>query len=483
MKSLRIPSTLLLLSALSCTNYKYVAVPADNGAAEAYRSTASATQEEQLAKSVEQLTTNIYHSYLMGQEELEKFDAKLDREPESVLESEEYNKLLAIRTLVDHFEEEVGHLYVDLVATTALEDSTPEQKASAQVALDSIGNFFQGVTADGTELPENLKTLILGNLKERQAGLYESLKRYRDDKSITKNSEVRRIFQQNMQQLQSTRKSTQVENYEVDQTAFKAALEAESKKKSFNDLAAQVKNLSKSIKEYRTEAKAGRSTSSDVIYASTSSAGNITGNTFPRNTWALTYDDGPGATTTAQVLSNLQSRGMKATFFVLAKQAEALPTMTKALADAGMDMASHSYTHAQLTKLGAQGLDKEIVTSKKVIESKTGKTVKLFRLPYGAGVSNSTIRTKIAGQNMVHVFWNVDTLDWQDKNPQSIVNRTIKQMNATKNNAGIILFHDIHRQTVTASASIMDHLKKNNARVCTVQGVINQMNKNLASCN
>jgi len=84
---------------------------------------------------------------------------------------------------------------------------------------------------------------------------------------------------------------------------------------------------------------------------------------------------------------------------------------------------------------------------------------------------------------MLHVFWNVDTLDWQDKNPQSIFNRAVKQMSGTKNNAGVILFHDIHRQTVTASALLMDHLKKTNAKVCTVQGIINQINKDLSSCN
>jgi peptidoglycan/xylan/chitin deacetylase (PgdA/CDA1 family) len=147
-----------------------------------------------------------------------------------------------------------------------------------------------------------------------------------------------------------------------------------------------------------------------------------------------------------------------------------------------MDMASHSYTHAQLTKVGEVQLEREIGTSKKVIEKKMDSKVKLFRLPYGSGVSAGNIRSKIAQHEMIHVFWNVDTLDWQDKNPQSIMKRTLKQMEASSKNSGIVLFHDIHPQSVIASTMLMDHFNKEKLTVCTVQAVIDQINQNLATC-
>lgn len=489
MRHFQFGTSLLLLAAVSCSSYEYVSVkPQSSSTAAAYRSVASKKAiklGEDVKNDITDLTRNIFHSYLLGQVLLEKFDENLEAS-ENPLKSEEYNQLLAIRNLVDHFEEEVNELYLDLVLVTALPDYSAEQKQRAQDALVQIGNFLKGITSKGSELPENLKPLILGNITHKQTDLYEQLKAIHDGAALGAgiSAESRSIIYENMVLLRATRRlyNRELANYQVDSSVLRSAVEEESKKSSFKKYEKQVKKLAKKISAYRDEVKTGRSTSSDVFFPSTGSAGNITGNGFPRNTWSLTYDDGPGSKTTPQVLANLKARDMKATFFVLAKQAEAMPTIMRNLTEAGMDMASHSYTHPQLTKLGNQGLHKEIATSKTVIESKTGKTVKLFRLPYGAGVSNANIRSKIAGENMIHVFWNVDTLDWQDKNPRSILNRSLKQMAKTKNNSGVILFHDIHQQSVTASTLLMDHLKSTNATVCTVQGVVDQINKNLSSC-
>jgi peptidoglycan/xylan/chitin deacetylase (PgdA/CDA1 family) len=150
------------------------------------------------------------------------------------------------------------------------------------------------------------------------------------------------------------------------------------------------------------------------------------------------------------------------------------------LKNAGMDIASHSYTHAQLTKVGSAQLEREIGTSKQVIEDAVGTEVNLFRLPYGAGTNEGNVRAKIAEHKMVHVFWTVDTLDWQDKNPQSIYNRTIRQITGQK--SGVVLFHDIHSQSVTASTMLMDWFNQNNTKVCTVQGVVDQLNNKTKDC-
>lgn len=490
MKQLRFGAGLLLLTVMSCSSHQYVAYENNETfkpyVSRAIASTTMIDSPDMLSQNISQLTERIFHSYLMGQVLLEKFDAHLEKNPSKALSINEYDQLLAVRIMVDSFEEEINELYLQLVMATALPEFSDLQKVNAQMGLDTIGKFMEGITAPGKELPENLKPMILVNLTEKQTQLYEILKASMNDASITKNSEAaKKAIHSNMVLLRATRRmfNRDLQNYQVDSQVLKSVLTEESSKDSYKDYEKEIKKLSKEIKKYREEFKVGRSTSSDVFFPSTAQSGNITGNGFPANTWSLTYDDGPGGKTTPTVLANLNARGMKATFFVLAQQVEALPTITKNLTASGMDMASHSYTHANLIKLGPQGLEKEIAASKKVIEARTGTTIKLFRLPYGSGVSNANIRSKIAGLNMIHVFWNVDTLDWQDKNPQKIYARTLKQMSGTKNNAGVILFHDIHSQSVTASTMVMDHLKKINAKVCTVQGVVDQINKNLASCN
>lgn len=462
-KKLLLPIALGTL-AVACSNYKYVSLSGGGETdTEAYRSVASSEEKaEAQSEKVRFWTETIYQSHLYGQELLQRFDEKLEKNPASALDSQEYDELLAIRTLVDHTEHEMAELYVDLAKNS--------QEASAQEALGKIDEFAEGIRTNGKVIPENLQPVILGNFWDLQKEASEKLGKKSFTSTATLARSARKAFQKNIQ------------NYALDQGVFQKSLSEEADEKSYQAFKKHIQEAAKDIRKHRTESKAGRSTSSNVFYPSTGSAGNITGNGFPKNTWALTFDDGPNGGTSTEVLSNLKRKGLTASFFVLAKQAAAYPAVIKSFVDSGMEVASHSYSHPQLTKLGSSGLQKEIVTSKGVIESKSGRPVTNFRLPYGAGVSNSNIRSLIASQKMLHVFWNVDTLDWQDKNPQSIFQRAVRQMNGTKNNAGVILFHDIHRQTVTASALLMDHLNKTGAKVCTVQGIVDQINKDLGSC-
>ncbi len=485
MRYSKISCLLILTTLASCSGIQNKEV-ASHQTHSAYRHMAGMDEvlndPKLMQKKIDKLMSGIFHGYIMGQVFLKDFDQQLDKNPSKVMRSNAYNSLLAVRSYVDQFEHDVNDLYVNLVLSSAMTRFTPEQKKNADMALESIGKFMDGAKSDNSQIPENLKPLILSNLREKQTELYEELKALHDDSSITNNDpEVKNIIHKNMVLLRATRRSyyKELQNYQVDEKILAATIKEERKKKSFRDLEREIKALSKEMKAFTDEL--GRGTSSDVIFPTAGPNGNITGRSFPANTWSLTYDDGP-AKTTEQVLTNLTDRKIPATFFVLAKQVEAYPNTAKKIKDAGMDIASHSYTHAQLTKVGPIQLEKEIGTSKKVIEEKLGATVKLFRLPYGAGVSVSNVRAKIAAHNMIHVFWTVDTLDWQDKNPQSIMARTLKQMNASAKNSGIVLFHDIHAQSVIASTLLMDHFNKQKLIACTVQGVVDQLNGNLPSC-
>lgn len=437
------------------------------------------------APKVKKTIKGIFHSYILGQVLLYDFDKALDKDPATAMASDSYSQLLSIRVMVDEFEENINEMYLKLVMVSALPQYNDNQKENARSALKIIGQFLEGITSDNKELPENLKHLVLGNLREKQTHLYDELMAISQDPAVTQNNpEVIAEIHANMVLLRATRMKyfKDTKNYKVDEAALQQAIAEQATDKDFKHFKSDVKKMSKEMKKLTKEVNKGRSTSSDSIFPSAGVAGNITGRGFPANTWSITYDDGPGGKTTPTVLANLKARNMKATFFMLAKQVEGLPTTAKSVADAGHDLASHSYDHAQLTKVGPIGLEKQIGGSKKIIEAKLGKPIKLFRLPYGAGVSVASIRAKIAEHGMVHVFWNVDTLDWQDKNPTSILNRTVKQINATAKNNGVVLFHDIHAQSVIASALLMDYFVKQKTNVCTVQAVVDQLNQGLATC-
>jgi peptidoglycan/xylan/chitin deacetylase (PgdA/CDA1 family) len=156
--------------------------------------------------------------------------------------------------------------------------------------------------------------------------------------------------------------------------------------------------------------------------------------------------------------------------------------VTKAIREAGMELASHSYTHRQTPKLSLEERQWEIETAATELADIHQRPMKFYRLPYGAGVSNSDIRTRIAKANLIHVFWSVDTLDWMVQAPSEIVERTLKQMKASGKDAGVILFHDIHERTVIASEEVMRYLKQDSRRVCPLEEIVSAVNRGSTPC-
>lgn len=207
--------------------------------------------------------------------------------------------------------------------------------------------------------------------------------------------------------------------------------------------------------------------------------GMMNGCEFAPGYWALTYDDGPHPTYTLQDLANLDANGMKATFFWVAHNVVRYQSIIDKVRDDGHTLANHSYTHAQLTKLGPSGLVHEIDDALAVDIKAYGFHPKFYRCPYGAcGSQTSTVRQKIADDGMISVTWNVDSLDWQDHNPQTVYERAKKQMAVQKH--GIILFHDIHPQSVIASQMIQKDFAAGRAsgqyHTVTIQEAFDKLN-------
>ncbi len=224
----------------------------------------------------------------------------------------------------------------------------------------------------------------------------------------------------------------------------------------------------------------GREPQSELkFYPSTGPNGNVMGLIFPKNVWALTYDDGPNPVHTPVILKNLEELGIKATFFWLAENVIRYQSIVDMVGEKTMVRANHSWSHPQLPKLSDEGLQKEIVQSTAVESKSYGEKLRFFRCPYGSGNSVPRVRKMIADLGMIHVFWNVDTLDWQDKDPDSIVERAKKQMQASGH--GVILFHDIHPQSVIASRKLIEWSKtlkgsENAIRWVTLPEIVDEMN-------
>ena len=203
--------------------------------------------------------------------------------------------------------------------------------------------------------------------------------------------------------------------------------------------------------------------STKLIYPSTGVQGNIVGRNFPERTWTLTYDDGPHATHSDAIMKDLERAGFRGTFFWLGRTlrgASARPLVERARRGKHV-LANHSETHADLSKATGSNekplIDREIVQPHSWMTQLYGFEPNIFRCPYGSCTRTAGVRQKLADMGYVHAFWAVDSLDWnKSANPQgaaSITERVRQQMDRV--GRGIILYHDIHPQSVESSAQII----------------------------
>ena len=100
---------------------------------------------------------------------------------------------------------------------------------------------------------------------------------------------------------------------------------------------------------------------------------------------ALTFDDGPSATTMADVLDLLKEYDAKATFFIVGRKIKAstINVLQRAV-DEGHELANHSYNHVKMAELTEEEIVKEYEDCQKAVLDAVGVEMYYFRLPFGS---------------------------------------------------------------------------------------------------
>ena len=182
---------------------------------------------------------------------------------------------------------------------------------------------------------------------------------------------------------------------------------------------------------------------------------------------AMTFDDGPSAQLTPRLLDVLKERGIKATFFVVGQNVAEYPDIVRRMANEGHEIANHSWSHPALTKLGAEGVRKQIENTNDAIAKVTGKRPVLMRPPYGA--TSSLLNKRLSEQyGLKVILWSVDPLDWRYRNSNRVYNSIVQNTHP----GSIILTHDIHATTVAAMPATLDALLAKGFKFVTVSDLI-----------
>lgn len=178
---------------------------------------------------------------------------------------------------------------------------------------------------------------------------------------------------------------------------------------------------------------------------------------------AITFDDGPHPSYTAQLLDGLKERGIHATFFVTGEHAEANPEILKRMQEEGHLIGNHTYSHIQLTEKNREIFREELIRTNEIIEEITGEEVQYVRPPYGSW--DKSFEKEL---NMFPVLWNVDPLDWCSKNVACITRKIVSK--AEEND--IILMHDYYETSVTAALRAIDELMEGGYTFVTVEEIL-----------
>ncbi len=192
----------------------------------------------------------------------------------------------------------------------------------------------------------------------------------------------------------------------------------------------------------------------------------IYGYDLPAKSIVLTFDDGPHPRFTDEILAILKKYNARAFFFDVGKNLGAVnqndaklssnSNVSKRVLEAGHLLANHSYSHPDLTKLSPTERSREITSTSLLLEKVTGTKPTLFRPPYGA--KNAAVLKEVEALGMKSILWTLDSMDWADPIPESVVQRVLSQVAAAKK--GVLLMHDIHKQSVAALPRILEDLSK-----------------------
>ena len=153
-----------------------------------------------------------------------------------------------------------------------------------------------------------------------------------------------------------------------------------------------------------------------------------------RRSLALTFDDGPSEST-PRILEILSKQNVTATFFQVGANADRLPAVARAVAEAGHEIGNHTYSHPMLCFRNGAYMTRELRRAQESIERHTGARPRWFRAPFG--VRWPGLRAAQQDCGVTGVMWTVIGYDWKLKG-----NAVAGRISGGVSNGAILCLHD-----------------------------------------
>ena len=202
---------------------------------------------------------------------------------------------------------------------------------------------------------------------------------------------------------------------------------------------------------------------------------------MPARTIALTFDDGPDAKWTPQILDVLKRHRAHATFFTIGSKVAEHPELARRILREGNEIGSHTYTHIDMASAPAWRIKLELDLTQHALAGAAGVHTRLLRMPYSSvpdGLSSPEWKAaqQAGGAGYLVVLTDRDTEDWQRPGVAKIVEAATTPATTGRRGAGaVVMMHDAggdRSQTVAALDQIITRLQAQGYTFATVSQAV-----------
>ncbi|HUI20011.1 MAG TPA: polysaccharide deacetylase family protein [Methylocella sp.] len=177
----------------------------------------------------------------------------------------------------------------------------------------------------------------------------------------------------------------------------------------------------------------------------------------------LTFDDGPSAQTTPKILDALAAECVTASFFLIGRNAEALPSIVKREIAEGHTVGHHTFSHPAQTlrQMSEEAAKQEILKGFEADDKAAYGTasgapkVRFFRFPGFADTPE--LVSWLSAQNIAVFGADLWASDWLNMTPEHELALVLARLDKEKR--GILLLHDTKPQTAAMLPALLRELK------------------------
>ena len=186
----------------------------------------------------------------------------------------------------------------------------------------------------------------------------------------------------------------------------------------------------------------------------------------------LTFDDGPLPATTGPVLKALADECVKATFFLVGRNAQANPAFVRQERAGGHTIGHHSMTHPAITLAGMteaaarKDIDDGMAADDRAAYGAAGAEPKVAFFRFPGFADTPELNDWLAARGISVFGADLWASDWVEMTPEATMDLLLRRLDAA--GKGIILLHDTRPQTARMLPALLRELKRREYHVVQI---------------